>query len=327
MAKMPIFMLAVAALLALGQPAETQQRSWPVRPVKLVVSTPPGSGQDLIARNLTEPLQKRLGQPFIVENIPGAGSVRSADVVVKAPADGYTVLVANIAPIGIVPNLRANMPYNAAKDLLPVGQINTSYFMVMVNPKRVPVSSFPELIQLLKANPDKYLYASSGSGGIVHMQTELFMQRTGTRMVHIPYKSLGEMTNALLGGFVDFGISTIAEPALTYVKSGELKALAVTSDEVRPELAGVPTVASIIPNFAYGSVWQGLFVKTGTPQAIIEKLNAAVTDYLKTPDGISVMNKIGYDAAPMSTDDFAKLVRSEVATWSQIIKANNIKIE
>ena len=147
MAKMPIFMLAVAALLALGRPAETQQRSWPVRPVKLVVSTPPGSGQDLIARNLTEPLQKRLGQPFIVENIPGAGSVRSADVVVKAPADGYTVLVANIAPIGIVPNLRANMPYNAAKDLLPVGQINTSYFMVMVNPKRVPVSSFPELIR------------------------------------------------------------------------------------------------------------------------------------------------------------------------------------
>jgi len=191
----------------------------------------------------------------------------------------------------------------------------------------VPAGSLPDLIELLKANPDKYLYASSGSGGIVHMQTELFMQRTGTRMVHIPYKSLGEMTNALLGGFVDFGISTIAEPALTYVKSGELKALAVTSDEVRPELAGVPTVASIIPNFAYGSVWQGLFVKTGTPQAIIEKLNAAVTDYLKTPDGISVMNKIGYDAAPMSTDDFAKLVRSEVATWSQIIKANNIKIE
>jgi putative tricarboxylic transport membrane protein len=327
MAKMPIFMLAVAALLALGQPAETQQRSWPVRPVKLVVSTPPGSGQDLIARNLTEPLQKRLGQPFIVENIPGAGSVRSADVVVKAPADGYTVLVANIAPIGIVPNLRSHMPYDAAKDLLPVGQINTSSFMVMVNPKRVPAGSLPDLIELLKANPDKYLYASSGSGGIVHMQTELFMQRTGTRMVHIPYKSLGEMTNALLGGFVDFGISTIAEPALTYVKSGELKALAVTSDEVRPELAGVPTVASIIPNFAYGSVWQGLFVKTGTPQAIIEKLNAAVTDYLKTPDGISVMNKIGYDAAPMSTDDFAKLVRSEVATWSQIIKANNIKIE
>ena len=110
------------------------------------------------------------------------------------------------------------------------------------------------------------------------MQTELFMQRTGTRMVYIPYKSLGEMTNALLGGFVDFGISTIAEPALTYVKSGELKALAVTSDEMRPELVGVPTVASIIPNFAYGSVWQGLFVKAGTPQAIIEKLNAAVTD-------------------------------------------------
>jgi tripartite-type tricarboxylate transporter receptor subunit TctC len=311
----------------LGPPAEAQQRSWPVRPVKLVVSTPPGSGQDLIGRNLTEPLQKRLGQPFIVENVPGAGSVRSADVVVKAPTDGYTVLVANIAPIGIVPNLRSNMPYDAAKDLLPVGQINTSYFMVMVNPKRVPVSSFPELVALLKANPDKYLYASSGSGGIVHMQTELFMQRTGTRMVHIPYKSLGEMTNALLGGFVDFGISTIAEPALTYVKSGELKALAVTSDEMRPELAGVPTVASIIPNFAYGTVWQGLFVKAGTPQAIIEKLNAAVTDYLKTPDGISVMSKLGYDAAPMSTDDFAKLVRSEVATWSQIIKANNIKIE
>src|SRR5580692_4761161 len=167
MARMPIFMLAGATLLALGSPAETQERGWPVRPVKLVVSTPPGSGQDLIARNLTEPLQKRLGQPFIVENIPGAGSIRSADVVVKAPADGYTVLVANIAPIGIVPNLRSNMPYDAAKDLLPVGQINTSYFMVMVNPKRVPVSSFPELIQLLKANPDKYLYASSGSGGIV----------------------------------------------------------------------------------------------------------------------------------------------------------------
>jgi tripartite-type tricarboxylate transporter receptor subunit TctC len=159
------------------------------------------------------------------------------------------------------------------------------------------------------------------------MQTELFMQRTGTRMVHIPYKSLGEMTNALLGGFVDFGISTIAEPALTYVKSGELKALAVTSDEMRPELAGVPTVASLIPNFAYGSVWQGLFVKTDTPQAIIERLNAAITDYLKTPEGISVMGKLGYDAAPMSTGDFAKLVRSEAATWSAIIKANNIKIE
>ena len=327
MPKLPVVMLAVAALLGLGPPAEAQQRGWPARPVKLVVSTPPGSGQDLIAQTLTEPLQKRLGQPFIVENIPGAGSVRSADVVVKAPADGYAVLVANIAPIGIVPNLRSNMPYDAAKDLVPVGQINTSSFMVMVNPKRVPVGSLPELIGLLKANPDKYLYASSGTGGIVHMETELFMQRTGTRMVHIPYKSLGEMTNALLGGFVDFGISTIAEPALTYVKSGELKVLAVTSDGIRPELAGVPTVASIIPNFAYGSVWQGLFVQAGTPQAIIEKLNAAVTDYLKTPDGISVMSKIGYDAAPMSTDDFAKLVHSEVATWSAIIKANNIKIE
>ena len=327
MAKLTVTLLAVAALVGLGRFAEAQQPNWPVRPVKLVVSTPPGSGQDVIARALADPLKMRLGQPFIVENVPGAGSVRSADVVVKAPADGYAVLVANIAPIGIVPQLRSNMPYDAARDLQPVGQINTTYFMAMVNPKRVPVSSFLELIELLKANPNKYLYASSGPGGIVHMQTELFMQRTGTRMVHVPYKSVGEMTNALLGGFVDFGISTIAEPALTYVKSGELKALAVTSDTMRPELPGVPTVASTIPNFAYGSVWQGLFVKTGTPQAIIEKLNAALTDYLKTPDGISLMSKLGYDAAPMSTDDFAKLVRLEVATWSQIIEANNIKLE
>jgi tripartite-type tricarboxylate transporter receptor subunit TctC len=320
-------LIASLALLGSATLALAQDAGWPSRAVKLVVSTPPGSGQDLIARALTEPLQKRLGQPFVVENVPGAGSVASATAVVKAPADGYTVLVANIAPIGIVPQLRADMPYDAAKDLVPVGQVNTTYFMILVNPQKVPVGTLPELIRMLKADPGKYTYASSGPGGVVHLQTELFMQRTGTRVTHVPYKSLGEVTTALLGGHVDMGVSTIAEPALSQVKSGALRALAVTSDTPRPELPGVPPAVSMIPDYRYGSVWQGLFVKAGTPRPVIDKLNAAVTEYLKTPEGVATMSKLGYDAAPLSADDFAKLVREEVGTWSQIIKANNIKLE
>jgi tripartite-type tricarboxylate transporter receptor subunit TctC len=326
-----IFRLAVlaaaSAVIALAQPALAQDPSaWPAKPVNVVVSTPPGSQQDAIGRLLADGLRKIFNnQPFIVVNVPGAGSIASADKVHNSAADGYTLLVANAAPMGIASGLRRDLTYDPAKDFTPVGQLTASFFLVVTNPKNIQAKTLPELLQMLKAAPEKYNYATSGIGGMVHMQNELFMLRTGTKMTHIPYKSSGEVTTALLAGFVDLSVNTT--DALSQVKEGKLTALAVTADKRLAELPDVPTIKEFLPNYGNAAVWQGVFVRTGTSQVIVDKLNKGINEFLTTPEVAARLTTMGLTPVPTTQQQFAALVKEDATTWAEVITTNGIKPE
>ena len=287
-------------LSVLATNAVAQETNWPTKTVQIVVSTPPGSGQDTLGRFLAEGLQKSLNQSFVVLNVPGAGSVASAAKVFASPADGYTILIANSAPMGIAKTLRNDLPYDPLKDFIPVSQLTSSYFLVVTNPGQIPAKTLPELITTLKATPGKYNYGSSGIGGIIHMQNELFMLRTGTKVTHIPYKSAGEVSNALLAGFVDMAVNTTAD-VVSQIKAAQLRGLAVTADTRLSELPDVPTMKEILPAYGDAQVWQGAFVRAGTPRAIVEKLNKAIVAYMQSPEA-ERLKSLGLTPSPSSPE-------------------------
>ena len=214
---------ALAACLAVI-PAFAQDASgWPSRPVRIVVPASAGGIADAVARLLGEALAKRLGQPFVLDNIAGGASLIGTAAAAKAPPDGYTLLIAAIAPLGIVPHVR-KVPYDVERDLAPVGIISTQPHLLLVNPGKMPVSTLGEFITLLKANPAKYNYASSGAGQLNHLEMELLLLKTGTRMTHVPYKSSGDQATALIGGHIDAAVFGITS-ALPYIKGGSVRPL------------------------------------------------------------------------------------------------------
>ena len=285
---------ALAACLAVI-PAFAQDASgWPSRPVRIVVPASAGGIADAVARLLGEALAKRLGQPFVLDNIAGGASLIGTAAAAKAPPDGYTLLIAAIAPLGIVPHVR-KVPYDVERDLAPVGIISTQPHLLLVNPGKMPVSTLGEFITLLKANPAKYNYASSGAGQLNHLEMELLLLKTGTRMTHVPYKSSGDQATALIGGHIDAAVFGITS-ALPYIKGGSVRPLAVMTAERYPDMPELPAVKELVPSFGGVFSWHGIMVPAGTPKPIIDKLNKAMADYLHSQEGIAQMKSIGAEA-------------------------------
>jgi tripartite-type tricarboxylate transporter receptor subunit TctC len=298
--------------------------NYPARSIRLVVPQSPGGSTDQVARPLAKLLGDALGQAVVVDNRSGAGSVIGTDIVAKSAPDGYTLL-AVAASFTISPALYKQLPFDPERDFTPVTLLSAFPNVLVVNPS-VTVSSVTELIKLSKANPGKLNYSSSGIGTGTHLSTELLKHLAGIDMVHVPYKGGAPSINALLAGEVQVTLATIST-ALPHVKSGRLRALAVTSRQRVSALPDVPTLdESGVKGYEYSS-WIGLLAPAKTPRAIVDKLAAESARAARTPEMRAILALEGAEPIGSSPDEFAAQIRSELARWSKLVTAAGIKAD
>jgi tripartite-type tricarboxylate transporter receptor subunit TctC len=317
-------MAAAGFLAALALPAPAEAQEWPTKQVTLIVPFSAGGTTDLFARLLSQHLQQKTGQPFIVENRAGAGGNLGAQLVARAAPDGTTFLVGTVSTHAINPFIYTKLPYDTVKDFQPVSLIARLPNILVVHPD-MPVKTVPELIAYLKANPDKMSYGSSGTGTSIHLAAELFKIKTGTTMTHVPFRSSGDIMNNLTGGHINLAFDNITL-AWTQVKAGRLRALAVTSTERSAIAPDVPVMADTIPGFEATS-WHGVFAPAGTPKPIVDAMAAEMKRILELPDVKEKLAEIGAIAAPMTPEEFVKFIDGERAKWSEVVKAAGVKVD
>ena len=312
-----------AAVAALDLTAAAHAQNYPVKPVRIVVPVAPGGGTDPQARLLARKFQESMGQPFVVENRTGAASMIGTEYVVKSPPDGYTLLCAASTLAG-TPTLRKDLSFDVLKDLAPVGQISyTSQFLVVHS--SVPVSSVKEFIALAKKQAGKLNAASGGNGSANHLSLEMFKQRAGIQATHIPYKGSGPATIALMSGEVDFSFAG-ALTSLPHIRSGRIKALAVTTLKPSPLLPDVPPLAALYPGFQ-STNWYGFFAPTGTPAPIINRISQEIANAIQLPDVREFMAKEGAEPVGSTPREFAAFFKSEVSRYAHVIRSENIRVD
>jgi tripartite-type tricarboxylate transporter receptor subunit TctC len=317
-------MKALLASLALFSALASAQ-NYPSRPVKVVVPWPPGQATDIAARVMAQKLQESLGQPFVIDNKPGAGGSIGTDLALKSAPDGYTLLAASSGPVSIMPSLQ-KLPYEPLKDLVPVSLICRNAYVLVTNPA-FPANNAKEFIAELKANPDKYTFSSSGTGATAHLFTELFNSSAGVRARHVPYKGTAPAITDIINGQVTYTMETVAA-TLPHIRSGRLKALAVSTARRAGGLAEVPTLAESTDLRDFdAAAWIGYAAPAGTPREILQKLSAEMHKMLETPDLKEKLTQLGLDPAPSTPDEMAGFLRREQERFAQIIKAANIRLE
>jgi tripartite-type tricarboxylate transporter receptor subunit TctC len=318
------WLAAAACSAALLQALPAAAQNWPTHPVRIVVPFAAGGPADVFARFLAQRLPDQLGQPFVVENRPGAGAVIGTDVVAKAAPDGYTLLLMSNTHT-VNETLVQNKPYDLERDFVAVAPINYSDLVLVAHPS-VPVNNIRELIKLAKERPGKLNYASSGTGTPYHMAGELFKSMSDTKIVHIPYKGSSGARTDVLGGQVQLmfdAVTTMTEQ----VKSGKVKAIATTGKKRSAVLPEVPTVdESGVPGYE-ATIWLGLLAPKGTPAAVVTRLNEAVSKIVNQPDVQQAWAKQGAVPLVMSAPAFDKYVRDDIQKWAKVIKSANIKAD
>ncbi len=314
----------LAAPLAMNGIAARAQTTYPARPIRLVVPFPPAGATDILSRELARQLSERLKQQVIVDNKPGAGGTLGSDLVAKSAPDGYTVQMATSSTHSIGPSLNPKIPYNALTDFTPVAHVANSANVLLIAPN-VKAGSVVELIALLKANPGKYNYGSSGNGTIVHLTGELFKSMTGTFVVHIPYRGTALVIPDMVGGQIQLLFDNVAS-ALPHLKDGRVKALAVTSLQKSTLLPDLPTVAATVPGFE-SATWFGVFGPKGMPTEVTQRLNIEINAVLKSPEFIERLQTLGYDAAGGTPQQFAQVVANDTAKWAKLIRERKINPE
>lgn len=313
-------LLAVAALWASPTTALAQQ-DYPAKPVKWIVPYPPAGTTDVLARIVAQWLTEKMGQPFVVENRPGAGNNIGTESVIKAPPDGYTMLLVNPAN-GINATLYKNLNFNFIRDIAPVaGIVRTPNVMEVTN--SLPVKTVKEFIDYCKANPGKINMASSGGGTSVHLSGELFKFMTGCDMVHVPYKGAGPALVDLIGGQVHVLFDNLPS-SIGHIRSGRLRALGVTSEGREPSLPGVPTVGETVPGYE-ATAWFGVGMPKGTPREIINKVNAEVNRALADPKMRERLAELGGKPIAGTPEDFGRVIAAETAKWEKVVTASGAK--
>jgi len=296
---------------------------YPVRPVRWVVPYPPAGTTDVLARIIAQWLSEKMGQQFIVENKPGAGNNIGTEFVLNAPPDGYTMLLVNPAN-GINATLYKNLPFNFVRDIQPVaGLVRTPNVMEVTN--SLPVKTVAEFIAYCKANPGKINMASSGSGTSVHLSGELFKYMTGCDMVHVPYKGAGPALTDLIGGQVHVLFDNLPSSA-AHIRSGRIRALAVTSAQREPSMPDLPTVAETVPGYE-ATAWFGIGMPKGTPREIVDKVNAEVNRALADPKMRERLAELGGRPMPGSPEDFGKVIAAETDKWAKVVITSGAKAE
>jgi tripartite-type tricarboxylate transporter receptor subunit TctC len=317
--------VAVAAALGFTGPDALHAQSYPARSVTLVVPSAAGGGTDTIARLIGDQLAKQLGQGFVVENRTGAGMLVGTTAVAKAAPDGYTLLVGLNGNMTVNPSLFAKLPYDPIADFVPVAMLATYPFLIVVN-NDLPVKSVKELIAYLKANAGKVDYASAGNGTGQHLAPELFKMMTGTEMAHIAYRGAQPAYLDVISGRVPVFFDNMST-AMSLAKEGKVRALAITSKKRSPLMPELPSVEEAgVPGYEYHT-WFGLWAPKGTPQPIVDKLNAEVTKALADP---VVRQRIAAGAgepSAMALKDIEPFMKADIAKWAEVVKRAGIKVE
>ena len=300
-------------------------QAYPNHSIRLVVPFPAGGTTDILARDVAKQLTETLGQAVVVDNRPGAGGNIGADLVAKAAPDGYTLLMGTVGTHAINPSLYAKMPYDHVKDFVPVVLVAGVPNVLVVNPS-VPVNTVADLVKLAKAKPGSINFASSGSGTSIHLSGELFKTMAGVDMTHVPYKGSSPALTDLMGGQVQIMFDNLPS-SLPLIKSGKLRAVAVTSLKRAPALPDVPTVAeSGFPGFEASS-WFGILAPAGTPAPIVARLNAEVNKWLQSPEAKQQLLTQGAEAAGGPPESFVAHIRAETEKWAKVVKASGAKVD
>ena len=319
-----IFLHLAAGAAALPVlPRVAQAQTYPSRPVHIVVGYAPGSAADILSRLIGKSLSERLGQPFVIENRGGAGGTLGAEAVVRAPPDGYTLLFCG-SPDTFNATLYDKLNFNFIRDIAPVAGISRGPLVLVVHPS-FPAKTIPEFIAYTKANPNKVNFASAGIGTVAHMAGELFMAMAGVKLVHVPYRGLGQAMTDLLGGQVQAIFSTMP-PAIAHIKAGKLRALAVTSAMRSPVLPDLPTIGDFLPGYE-ATLLNGLGAPKNVPAEIIDKLNKETNATLADPGMKARLADLGSEPLAMTPADFGKLLADEAEKWAKVIRTANIKPE
>jgi tripartite-type tricarboxylate transporter receptor subunit TctC len=316
--------LRCVVALAIVASGLASAQNYPDRPLRFVVPFAAGGGSDVMARVIAEPLGQRLGQPVVVDNRPGANATVGTDFVAKAPPDGYTLLYTPPGSQITNPSLMAKLPYDPDKDLTPVARLGV-FVSVLAVTRNVPASSVKELIAYAKANPRKLNFASPGVGSANHLAGEYFARTAGIEIVHVPYKGSGPAMTDLIAGNVQMAFDTLAA-LQPHLKSGALKPLGIAGPETTPALPGVPTLADDLPGFD-ASPLAYVSVRSGTPAAIVERINRDVNAVLAMPAVRARVAELGIAVSPSSPDDIARQVASEREKWRKVIEASGAKLE
>jgi tripartite-type tricarboxylate transporter receptor subunit TctC len=296
--------------------------AYPSRPVRIIVPFAPAGDTDLMARIMGQWLSERLGQQFAIENRPGAGTNIGTEAVVRAPADGYTLLLAS--PAAINATLYEKLNFNFLRDIVPVAGIVRAPYVLEINPT-VPAQTVHEFIAYAKSNPGKLSMASAGIGSGPHAAGELFKMMAGVNMIHVPYRGQAPALTGLLGGQVQLYFAGITS-SIQYIRAVQLRALAVTTAARSPVLPHIPSLSEVLPGYE-ASFWGGLCAPKGTPAEIVEKLNQAINAGLADPKIKARLADLGGTALAGSRADFGKLIAEETERWAKVIRAANIKAE
>jgi tripartite-type tricarboxylate transporter receptor subunit TctC len=297
--------------------------AYPSRPVRLIVPIAPGGASDITARLIGQWLSERLGQPFIIENRPGAGNNIGTEAVVRAPADGYTLLLCGTSNATNA-TIYDKLNFNFIRDIAPVAGVIQGSFVLVVNPS-VPAKSVPEFIAYAKVHPGRVNMGSSGTGGVSHVSGELFKMMAGVNMVHVPYRGGGPALTDLMAGQVQVYFPTIIS-SIGYIRAGSLRALAVTAATRSEALPGIPTVGEFVPGYE-ASYWNGIGAPKATPAEIIEKLNKEINAGLADAKLKARLADLGGDVLALSPAGFGKLIADETEKWAKVIEFAGIKAD
>jgi tripartite-type tricarboxylate transporter receptor subunit TctC len=314
-------LMACAIALTAAFPVHAQ---YPSKPIRLIVPYPPGGGTDTLARVLSQKLAETLGQQIVIDNRPGAGANIGAELAAKAPADGYTLLMAAISN-AIGASLYSKLNYDLVRDFAPVTLLATTPHVLVVHPS-LPVKSAKQLVVLAKARPGQLAYSSSGSGTPSHLGGELFDYMTGIKMTHVPYKGGGPSVIALLGGEVSVSFATM--PSVIFqMNAGKLRGLAVTTAQRSPSAPQLPTVSEAgVPGYEMGS-WYGLLVPAGTAKDIVVRLNAELAKVLKLSDVKQRLDATGFEALTSTPEEYGAFTKSEIEKWAKVVKASGARAD
>jgi tripartite-type tricarboxylate transporter receptor subunit TctC len=305
--------IATIGLILAGASAHA---AYPDRPIHLIVPYPPGGLTDAVGRAVGKALADRVGQPVVVDNVPGGGGNIGADKAAKSPADGYTIYIGNNATVGLNTLIYKKLPFDPLADLVPITLIAETQTVLVVNPS-VPVKSVAELIALAKSKPGQLNFGSTGTGGTSHLAGEMFNSATGVRMTHVPYKGTGPALTDLLGGQIQLMFN---DTALPQIKSDKLRALAVTGAKRWPQLPDVPTLLELrVPGYETYNFF-GIFAPVGTPAPILARLNTELVAIMKDPAMQAWMQERGAEAASSSAEEFAAYIRKDLAKWARVVK-------
>ena len=313
-------LFALAVVLA---PLAAHAQAWPAKQIRIIVPFPPAGFNDILGRVLAQEMSKTLGQPVIVENRPGSGSLIGTELAAKSPPDGYTLFIAAL-PFSVIQSLYKTS-LDVTKDFAPITLAGVSDNMLVANPS-FPANSVADLIRLAKERPGRVNYGSSGGGTSVHLCMELFKTMTKTYMTHIPYKGSAPVVADLIAGQVDVMFDNLPN-VITHVKSGRMKALAVSGPKRSPLAPEVPTVAEAgVPGFEV-TVWFGFLAPAGTPRDIVQRLNAESVRIINSPEVSDRFMKLGVTPATGTSEQFGDMVKSEVGRWAKVVKDAGIKAE